>query len=183
MAFNIDLVFVDDFTSRQIEIVKRAARRWEEIVVGDLPDVDLKSNPLTFWHVGLIDVYIDDIRIFVFKADLEEHIAGSGGPTGPSERYSPNNYARPFRESLPCAGRIILNRSFFDSDYAIKKELYNIVLHKIGHVLGIGTLTRRITVFTEKEAYFPGTEAVQAFDDVGGKKFTQAERYQWHLAL
>ena len=39
--FNIDLVFTPGFSERHKEVARQAADRWEEIVVGDLPDLPL----------------------------------------------------------------------------------------------------------------------------------------------
>ena len=171
-AFNIDLVFVDEFPPYQIEIIKKAARRWEEIIVGDLPDMDLRRYPLQFWKSGLVDYYIDDIKIFVYKDDLEEGVAGKGGPDGPSEAYYPERYARSFR-GLPCVGQIILDRHFFDSGDYPDRHLFVVTMHEIGHALGIGTRTLRRSIITDEDAYFPGPKAIKAFDDSGGKDYAE----------
>ena len=38
-GFNIDFVFMDLFTEEQQSLFNKAASRWEEVIVGDLPDV------------------------------------------------------------------------------------------------------------------------------------------------
>ena len=45
-TFNIDLVFVDEnFMPNQKNVVRSAAKRWESIIVEDLPDVDYSIYP------------------------------------------------------------------------------------------------------------------------------------------
>ena len=44
LAYNIDIVFEYEFTPHQKDIIKRAVRRWEEVITGDLPDI--KRNVL-----------------------------------------------------------------------------------------------------------------------------------------
>ena len=37
IAYNIDLVFFEGFTPYQQSVIEKAARRWEEVIIGDNP--------------------------------------------------------------------------------------------------------------------------------------------------
>ena len=71
LAYNIDLVFGEGFTPQQKEVIRRAARHWEQIIVGDLPDVDA-----SFVDMGIID----DMTIEVKTEFLSAAAIGWGGP-------------------------------------------------------------------------------------------------------
>ena len=50
-AFDIELVYVHPraLTVAQKALVRQAADRWEEVIVGDLPNVNFGSNPINEW--------------------------------------------------------------------------------------------------------------------------------------
>ncbi len=99
-----------------------AAQRWEQIITADLPDV-------TSFRHGRIDDLLIDASVFWID-----------GPSGTLAQATPDEFLRgPFDASLP-------NFGYMDFDSADIQELYDdgtllgVILHEIGHVLGIGTL-------------------------------------------
>lgn len=175
IAFNIDLLFVDDtLTSHQKEVIRKAARRWEEVIVEDLPDMDFSGDSFVLEIIkeyGISTPKIDDIVIRVKAEYLGGYIYGLGGPDmlyGPGlER---NGYF------LPYFGEITINTT----DEVLNDDaiLFSVALHEMGHALGIGTLTYdRLVVETTADgkvtdAYFPGIRAIEAFNKVGGEGYT-----------
>ena len=151
LAYNIDLVFGEGFTPHQQAIVRRAAKRWEQVIVGDLEDM----KPYTAIGTG----YIDDISIDVATEPMES-VLGWGGPITWS-------IGGKLLRDLPFKGKITLNTEILNDDHI----LFDTALHEMGHVFGIGSVWDDQCVAGD-EAYFPGTLAVTAFDAVGGENYT-----------
>ena len=167
-AFNIELVFFDEseFTLDQKNAVLSAARRWEEVITEDLPDVDYSNSPWS-WHDPLLEAEInlngniDDVRIFVRAFGSNAAYSGAAGP-----RFLRNN------SQLPIAGSIHFNKNQLSSN-----DYFEVALHEIGHVLGIGTIwsTNVLDLIVNPsvydpnaDTYFAGPLAIRAFDDAGG---------------
>lgn len=113
-AFKIEVVYSGDATYQSYFVA--AAQRWAQIIVGDLPDVG----------------QIDDLKI---SASVQAD-DGVGGRLG---------YARPLLTrsnasgGLPYTGEM----SFDSADMAnmvANGSLSGVILHEMGHVLGLGTL-------------------------------------------
>ena len=96
--FNIELVFVSDFTDARKDVMQQAARRWETIITEGLPNVNFSANPHSLSLGGetiVVDDTVDDLRIFVYK----DAIIGAAGIGGPSYVRSGNP------TGLPAIGR------------------------------------------------------------------------------
>ncbi|WP_457629881.1 Ig-like domain-containing protein, partial [Oceanithermus sp.] len=129
--YDITLRFETDLSESQREAFEWAARRWSEVIVGDLSDVNdyrLEEGACGNENTEVLD--IDDLTIFVSvePVDGEGGVLGSGGPC----------YLRS-DSGLPYVGRVS-----FDSDDLDNLEdqgmLKSVILHEMGHVLGIGTI-------------------------------------------
>ena len=184
-AFNIDVVFVDesDFTQAEKAIIQRAARRWEEVVVGDLPDVDYSNKPEEWYDEDLeakivVSGVIDDVRIFINDVDL--------GADGPAGRAGGLTYRYDIVEErgkwLPDIGAVVinkntqstLNRLRNDENYEYYEgHFLRLVIHEIGHVLGIGAWDWKQE--EDADIYFPGPLAIKAFDQAGGTNYKGAK--------
>lgn len=129
--FNITLHFETDLTDSQREAFEWAVKRWSEVIVGDVGDVagfNIDAGDCGNAEAGSYD--IDDLLIFVNVAyeDGEGGVLGFGGPC-----YIRNS------NNLPFMGRI----SFDSADLESLEEdglLNSVILHEMGHVLGIGTI-------------------------------------------
>lgn len=140
-----------------------AEARWEAIVTGDVPDASL-NVPDGSCH-GALNETVDDIVIFVEVLSID----GPGGVLGQAGPC----YVRS-GSKLPITGRITL-----DADDLNQAESFGIledlVIHEMGHVIGIGTLWQTHGVLTgagTSDPYFTGAEANDAFLDVGGAAYT-----------
>ena len=186
IAFNIDIVFVDEsnFTETEKAIIQQAARRWEEVVVGDLPDVDYSNEPYELFEYVLNDV-IDDVRIFINDDDLgEEGPAGIAGPLF----YEYDEVEKKWL--LPHVGEVTINNN---KDSLLNRlrdprehyEFYEghflrLVIHEIGHVLGIGSIWHNFIVNATPDnpgadTHFTGPLAIKAFDQAGGTNYKGAK--------
>ena len=174
IAYNIDLVFFEGFTPYQQSVIEKAARRWEEVVIGDVRDMDFSGDPFALGVLtdqGIFTSIIDDIVIVVETEYLGDDIYGLGGQG--AQVYGSPEVER--ASGLPYVGEITINNlGEVLNDDAV---LFQVALHEMGHALGIGTLTERLLIVETvdgkiTDAYFPGPLAVKAFNEVGGANYT-----------
>ena len=167
-AFNIELVFANDFRYSHRAIVREAADRWEAIITGDIVDIDFRWRPFDSddhdWWSDLQESYpfigrvtinevVDDLRIYVGYLHTDE-FAG---------------WARSFwvRTSGPDAwtpilGAAAIHRDVFDNS----TQARNTALHEIAHVLGFNDWAWEKHDLLSGEAsrrHFRGTNARRAF--------------------
>ncbi len=165
-AFNIELYFEPGFTAEEERTIRRAADRWMEAVTGDLPDMPLDELQELFGQqrlprsVGVIDDLL--IRMSL-KAIGGAAYAGV--------------YGR--REE---SGHVFLGGASYSLGYVRDRdqaELYNLALHEIGHVLGIGDWTHggalpswgKMFRDEHTDPHFAGPLAVAAFNAAGGEGY------------
>jgi hypothetical protein len=168
-AFAIELRYLTSVSSAQRQAFDAAAARWEAAVIGDLPDVLLNVQAGTCGSESpAVNETIDDLVIFV----TVEAIDGPGGALG---NAGPCYIRRP--GDLP-----ILGRMRFDSADLLALQtsglLATVILHEMGHVLGIGTLWETHGLLVDPslsggtDPHFTGPEAIAAFDAAGGSGYT-----------
>lgn len=120
--FHIDVEFLGGLTTTQRAVFHDAAARWEEIIVGDLPP-DIVNG-----------VEIDDVVIGAQGKEID----GAGGPDGNVLGQAGPIHLRD-GSLLPSTGKMA-----FDSHDLAEMEadgsLMDVIVHEMGHVLGIGTL-------------------------------------------
>ena len=159
-AFNIELYFEPGFTAAEEATIRRAADRWMEAVTGDLPDVPVVDGTLLrrCWDEpsGLRWVgVIDDVRIRMrIASDL-------GGAAANASRCGERE-----ESGLPFLGRNNF-QLWYLRNYG-PDQLYELAMHEIGHVLGIGYWPLRDV---DTDPHFAGPLAVAAFDAAGGEGY------------
>ncbi len=156
-SFDIELVFDSRavFTERQKALIRLAADRWEEVITGDLDDVDVGVG-------GETDV-VDDLRISV-------------GDTGSSPVWAPPDVGavawvtgeRP--NGTPYLARTVFKQSGLRFP---NPSLVRLALHEIGHCLGIGTGEAWQALRSADGYSFTGPLAIQAFDEAGGSSYAE----------
>lgn len=118
--FTIVVRFPDStLTSAQKLVFQRAASRWSQIIIGDLPDVTLNGR------------VIDDLEI-VATAPFIDGPSGTLGEAGPDA-------LRTSGSRLPYTGSM----RFDSADLAMMEAdgtFEGVILHEMAHVIGIGTL-------------------------------------------
>ncbi|WP_420632537.1 Ig-like domain-containing protein [Candidatus Palauibacter sp.] len=172
-GYQIDLIFwegtieAERFTEAEKASLRRAAARWEEVVTGDLPDVPADVEYCL--DPGRIVGKIDDVVINVSISD-----AGRINSIGQAGRCA-------IRESgLALMGILWLNRNYYgpDAPETGPNSMYEVALHEMGHVLGIGS-NKWDDMLREKtrdrdvplDTHFPGPLAVEAFNEAGGRPY------------
>ena len=172
--FEIDLVFATSMTRAQEAAFQRAAERWMEVLAPtDLPDVRLNQtlgcgpDPRFERYVETID----DLMIVVAVTEID-------GPRGTLGRAGP--CAIRISNSLPVYGRIQLDAA--DLDRLETRDLEEVILHEMGHVLGIGLLWPYLDLLrnpasatSSPDTHFTGPLTIAAFDEAGGAGYRGAK--------
>ena len=143
--YDIDLVFDAGVPAVVRASIERAARTWEGIVVGELPDLR-RTIPDSFPN-GLCktsnqaagSLYIDDHLVFVSMRNY-----GASSPTASADtcRYRPESHGG--GRVLPYAGWITVN-SRYQLDWEHTTARFDrTMVHELGHTLGFsrGVLER-----------------------------------------
>ncbi len=159
--FDIELVFLTSFTERQKQILHWATRRWMAVVKNDLPDYEFTEG----WSGQCGDhsfnipsgERIDDLRIYVTGSE--------DGALGWARLYI-------LREEthLPVVGCMGFNLA--------RANLPITALHEIAHVLGFGSIWRRLGFYQNPpngDTHFNGPLAIAAFDEAGGRDYPGAK--------
>lgn len=119
-AFRIDVVFPDKtLTPSQQQAFRLAADRWAQIITGDLPNVTFNGRT------------IDDLEITATGPAID-------GPYGILGQAAPQDM-RSTGTQLPYTGMM----QFDSADLTMMESsgiLKDVILHEMGHVLGIGSL-------------------------------------------
>jgi hypothetical protein len=164
-GFQIQLRFLNGGTASQVAAFETAQARWQAAIVGDVPDVTGTIPAKRCGNAFPTPVFngtIDDILIEV----LLQPIDGPGAILGAAG---------------PCLVRTedfltVYGIMFFDSaDLGFLEDngiLDEVIVHEMGHVLGIGSLWdfgRDLLQGTTADPRFVGPLAVAAYQSIGGK--------------
>ncbi|NIV14166.1 MAG: hypothetical protein GWN62_23705 [Aliifodinibius sp.] len=147
--FSLDVVFLGGLTASQRQVFETAAARWSEIIIGDLPEVSIDGET------------IDDVVIEARGSSIDGpgNVLGQAGPT----RVRIPSF-------LPAKGIMEfdigdLNRMEADG------SLLSVIIHEMGHVLGLGTLWNRKGLLLgagTSNPMFTGDNAMREFADLRG---------------
>lgn len=167
----IEVVFDPSIAESQRDAYRRAAARWEGVIVNDLPDI-IAGREILERACRLTtddsEILIDDIMIFASSITID----GEGGVLG---------------QAGPCLGRSragspLVGLMEFDREDLNRLEelgqLEAVILHEMGHVLGIGTLWEPLGLLENPsvptnepgaDTHFTGPSAQAAFERIGGR--------------
>lgn len=128
--FDIEFIFLSDFTESERSLFIQAADRWEDVIVGDLINVEVPDNfgyRSDFLNKVILveDDYIDDLRIYVAKSNAADQ-------DSIMQAYV---QFRRVSDLKAVIGEILTFPNSLNQPFS-----YKLVLHEIGHILGIGTL-------------------------------------------
>ena len=162
--FDIDVRFIGDGgTARQREAFSNAVTRWRKVITGDVGTTMLKTpaGECTSW-IPAISESVNDLLIYVRLAAID----GPGKVLGQSSPCYVNS-----QNSLPIMGFFELDVD--DLELLLNQgTLDNVVLHEMGHILGIGTLwSYQRSLLTGRgtdDPFFTGVSAGQQFASLGG---------------
>ncbi len=167
----IDLHFIDAPTTALSQAFDDAVGRWRDQIPGKLEPmpVDLAAGACGSGSPAINQV-VDDLLVFVTVGTIDG-ITGILGQAGPCTARLSNG--------LPITAKMTL-----DSADVIRLEgtgrLVDLILHELGHALGIGTLWTGMGLLQNPslpgnkgaDTHFAGADAIAAFDAVGGDGYT-----------
>lgn len=176
-AFDIQLRYLTTPSAVQAEAFSDAESRWESLITGDLPNLQANAAAGSCGdNSPALNESVDDVVIFVTL----EPIDGPGAVLGAAG---------------PCFIRVpgsltVVGRMRFDTDDLAAMEtagvLSDVILHEMGHVLGIGTLWSQpeIDLLANPalgtppgtDPHFTGAGAIAAFNAAGGLTYTGGQK-------
>ena len=133
-----------------------AAQRWQQVITSDLPDVNSAQYG-----------FIDDLLITANVGFIDG--AGSGGRNVLGQA-APDLFRA--GSNLPYHGTMTFD-SFDLAGLAANGQLFSVILHEMGHVLGIGSLWA--TDGLKSGNSYIGTNANNAYHALGGVGFAPVE--------
>lgn len=151
-AFNIQFRFAG-LSSSQIAVFQQAAAKWQSVITGDLPNA-------TFGGVAVDDLLIDASGVAI---DGPGNVLGQAGPDA-------------FRtgSQLPYHGQMEFDTADLVALQA-NGTLLSVILHEMGHVLGIGTLwipKGLLAGANTNNPIFVGAQATAAYNSIFGTNAT-----------
>ena len=124
--FDIEIIFADNnLTASQKAIFTTAENTWEQIIIGDVPDANDVELPS-----GGTQAFIDDLVIEATAPAID----GSGGILGQAGPRLVRGGG-----GLPLTGIMQFDSADL-ADLENSGQLNDVILHEMGHVLGIGTI-------------------------------------------
>lgn len=163
-AYDIQVRFIGDgATPRLRDAFTRAAARWSQVIIGDIGSTVLnaRAGECQAW-MPAVNETVNDLVIFVRTARID-------GPDKVVAQASPCYVNSDTR--LPIVGFFELDGDDVDALVA-RNVLDDVVLHEMGHVLGLGTLwnhRRSLLVGAgTDDPFFAGSGARAAFVAAGG---------------
>ncbi len=183
-TFDIELVFLDNGTSSQDNIVREAANRWESIIARGAENYDFSLSTAANYPANecfegqpVVADVVDDLRVWV-QIDSIDGRGGAVASAGPC-------WARAiqFTDSDVIWLEAVLGSIRLDEADAAELEsrgqLLSVAVHEMAHVLGFGTfwelkeLLRNPSLSGSPNAdtHFTGPLTIAAFDAAGGTAY------------
>ena len=178
----------DSLAATEKAIITRAVSKWQDVLEPSDPwevpagILYCPSVPGTTINFGAMGTVIDDISIGIRKSEID----GPGGVWGQAMScvVRTRGLLPPFGpitvDYLPAYSFIWLDEA--DVPDMTSDELYDLVLHEMGHALGFGTVGLAVLNLVGDarppgsalyhDTYFLGKNAIAAFDSVGGGTYS-----------
>ncbi|MCC6809515.1 MAG: hypothetical protein IT381_18950 [Deltaproteobacteria bacterium] len=167
-SYAITLVFVGTVGAAEQASLQAAAARWSAVITGDLPDtsIDRQTLPADCGHTNNSTMLaIDDVVIFADVSPID----------GPAGLLATSGPCATRQSGAPAVGAITIDSA--DLALLAAKNLRDpVILHEMGHVLGVGAQWKMKNLVAAPslpsspgaDTHFIGAQALQAFLAVGG---------------
>jgi Leishmanolysin/Bacterial Ig-like domain (group 2) len=174
-GYAITLCFVTTMTSTQRAAFTDAAAHWGTLITGDVPDLTVTIPAgICGTNSPALGMSVDDVLIFA-RIEPIDGVNGILGSAGPCLIRTAG--------ALPIVGTMRFDVADVASLEA-SSQLRDVILHEMGHVLGIGVLWSRLGLLQnpstvggpQLDTYFSGTNAVQGFNSIGGDTYTKGQK-------
>ena len=180
-GYDVVVRFTEPPTPAEALAFARAEVRWEQIITGDLPDgsIDVPAGTCGSGTPALNEA-VDDVLILAAFHSVD----GTGNvlaQAGPCLFRDANGDSRYQVGELPGVG--VMQFDADDLDFLVQNDLLGaVVLHEMGHVLGLGSLWSDMGLLADpslppqngSDPHFIGTAAVAAFEAAGGTDYLGA---------
>lgn len=184
--FHIELLFVDELPVEQQLLFRNAAARWERYISSELEDVVVER---TFCGVPseLLPFEVDDLVVVVSVPDIDGE-GGIVGAAGPRCVRLPRDERGNVTAFLPATASIQIDRADLNLLVA-RDQLGIVVLHELGHALGIGSGWRGLNLLENPvcnpetgacgsgDPRYRGSEGVEAWEALGFLGFVPVEAF------
>jgi hypothetical protein len=181
-GFDIVVRFLTEPTGEQALAFAQAEVRWEQLITGDLEDgsIDVTAGTCGTGTPALNEV-VDDVLILASFRNLD----GPGSvlaQAGPCLIRDANNDNQFEVGDLPGVGVMTFDAE--DLDFVAQNGVLGaVVLHEMGHVLGLGSLWTDMGLLADParggaagaDPHFTGGQAITAFDAAGGAAYPDAK--------
>jgi len=180
-AYNITLCYVARVSDAVEQAFENARTVWESLITGDQPDLppspDAHTSCVTSAAAPPIQgALLDDVVIFVSIEEIDGpfNVLGSAGPC-----FIRNS------NNLTTVGAMRFDVADLDR-MAMNDQLEDVIVHEMGHVLGIGTLWGTKGFLQNAapvgqtapgpDTHFNGPLAIAAFNTAGGLNRTAGQK-------
>lgn len=169
-SFEIEIHFATAMSASQMTAFESARARWMSVLADtELPDMPVPEGVLRCRSYERRVEFVDDLTIFAAVTEID----GVGGTLGQAYFCGLRSASR-----LPYSGFMEFDAADLN-DMEARGILEAVILHEMGHVLGIGSLwdhhelLRNPSRAAEREVdtHFAGAKAIRAFDEVGGRAY------------
>lgn len=165
-AFDIEVRYIGTPSAAMQSAIDAAVARWRAIVTGDLADATLnRAAAECFENQPAINETVDDLLIYV-ETDAIDGVGGILGAAGPCLIRSDGRLSSMGYMHLDAADVAYLSNA---------GQLRDVVLHEMGHILGIGSLWEDRGLVQDSGTADPrynGIAGVQGYHDLGGLSTT-----------
>jgi hypothetical protein len=165
-GFDIDVRYVGTPSAAMVNAVTAAVARWRAIVLSDLPSATIdRGAGECFDNQPAINETVDDILIYVETNGIDD-VGGILGAAGPCLLRGSSR--------MPIVGYMHLDAADV-AQLAATGQLQDVVLHEMGHILGIGSLWEDRNLLLNAGSIDPryiGQTAVTGYHELGGQSAT-----------
>ena len=176
MDFDITVGFGPGMTAAQERAFRTAASYWmSSLRFTDLADLELNRTFECTLRGVTAEVEIgtlDDVGVVVAIAELD----GPGGTLAAARLCVIRT-----RSETPALGLTVFDRADIDR-LEQTGSLVEVAVHEMAHILGFGLLWPRRGLLQDPsgvdhkaDTHFTGTQAIRAFDDAGGRRYSGAK--------
>jgi hypothetical protein len=176
-GYNVAVQYLTCVTAAQEAAFATAASRWGAMITGDVADLfipNLGGGQCGTNAPAMVNRTIDDLLIFATLEPIDGPGAVLGSATWCFIRTAGN---------LPVIGRMRFDIADLDNIQQ-SGQLTNVIVHEMGHVLGVGTLWEEFGFLQNPsivggpalDTFHNGPNAIQGFNAIGGNTYTQGNK-------